>query len=87
MPDSLPQFSPVCPIPYVLQPAERVEQLRAFLKTEFGKAQRVNMEALIRLYERGELGPRKRGDPRSTLLKDTESIRTHGKMSRCLITR
>ncbi|KAJ5783154.1 hypothetical protein N7457_004928 [Penicillium paradoxum] len=58
-----PQFSPACLIPYILHPAERVEQLKAFLQTDFGKAQRVNVEALIRLYENGELGPRQRGDP------------------------
>ncbi|KAJ5976045.1 hypothetical protein N7481_009752 [Penicillium waksmanii] len=58
-----PQFSPVYPIPYILHPAERVEQLKAFLQTDFGTAQRVNVEALIRLYENGELGPRQRGDP------------------------
>ncbi|KAJ5484060.1 hypothetical protein N7539_005856 [Penicillium diatomitis] len=58
-----PQFSPACPIPYILHPAERVEQLKAFLQTDFGKAQRVNIEALIRLYENSELGPRQRGDP------------------------
>ncbi|KAJ5722168.1 hypothetical protein N7488_000203 [Penicillium malachiteum] len=29
----------------------------------FGKVQRVNVEALIRLYENGEIGPRQRGDP------------------------
>ncbi|KAJ6132398.1 hypothetical protein N7471_007613 [Penicillium samsonianum] len=57
------QFSPACPIPYVQQPTERIEQLKAFLKTDFGKAQQVNVYALIRLYETGELGPRKRGDP------------------------
>lgn len=58
-----PQFSPACPIPYILHPTERVEQLKAFLQTDFGKAQRVNVEALIRLYENGELGPRQRSDP------------------------
>ncbi|KAJ6108029.1 hypothetical protein N7523_009352 [Penicillium sp. IBT 18751x] len=63
MADPQPQFSPACPIPYILQPAERVEQLKAFLQTDFGKAQRVNVEALIRLYESGELGPRQRSDP------------------------
>ncbi|KAI2751159.1 hypothetical protein DTO013F2_3939 [Penicillium roqueforti] len=65
MPDPHPQFSPACPcpIPYILQPEERVEQLKACLQTDFGEAQRVNAEALIRLYESGELGPRQRSDP------------------------
>jgi hypothetical protein len=59
MPDPR-QSSPACPFPtpYIFQLAERVEQLKAFLKTDFGKAQRVDIEALIRLYESGELGPR-----------------------------
>ncbi|CDM33554.1 hypothetical protein PROQFM164_S03g000278 [Penicillium roqueforti FM164] len=50
-------------IPNILQPEERVEQLKACLQTDFGEAQRVNAEALIRLYESGELGPRQRSDP------------------------
>ncbi|KAJ9348269.1 hypothetical protein DTO280E4_9359 [Paecilomyces variotii] len=60
--DSQPVFSPACPIPYILQPAERIQQLKDFLQTEFGQVQRVNVEALIKLYESGELGPRKLGD-------------------------
>lgn len=69
MPDPQPQFSPACPIPYLFQPAERVEQLKAFVQTDFGKAQRVNVEALIRMYESGELGPRQRGDPLAYLVE------------------
>jgi hypothetical protein len=59
----LPEFSPACPIPYVLQPEDRVKQLQAILETEFGQIQRVNIEALIHLYENGVLGPRQRTDP------------------------
>ncbi|CAG8180461.1 unnamed protein product [Penicillium nalgiovense] len=61
--DSQPVFSPVCPIPLVVQPAERIQQLKDYLPTEFGQVQRVNVEALIRMYESGELGPRRHGDP------------------------
>lgn len=63
MPNPLPEFSPACPIPYILQPEERVKQLQTILDTDLGKAQRVNIEALIHLYEIGELGPRQRTDP------------------------
>ncbi|KAJ6084636.1 hypothetical protein N7486_011436 [Penicillium sp. IBT 16267x] len=63
MSDPKREFSPACPIPYIQQPAERVEQLKGCLHTEFGQAQRVNIEALIRMYETGELGPRQVGDP------------------------
>lgn len=63
MPDPLPEFIPACPIPYILQPEERVKQLQAALNTDFGQAQRVNIEALIHLYEIGDLGPRQRTDP------------------------
>ena len=62
MAESQPLFSPACPIPYILQPAERIQQLKNFLRTEFGQVQRVNVEALINLYGSGELGPRQLGD-------------------------
>jgi hypothetical protein len=63
MPNRLPEFSPACTIPYILHPEERVKQLQAVLDTEFGQLQRVNIEALIHLYEIGDLGPRQRTDP------------------------
>jgi len=47
----------------VLQPAERIQHLKEFLQTEIGQLQRVNVEALINMYESGELGPRQLGDP------------------------
>ncbi|KAJ5715926.1 uncharacterized protein N7483_013107 [Penicillium malachiteum] len=56
-------FRDASPIPYILQPEERIENLKDFLETDFGELQRVNVEALIRLYESGELGPRKQTDP------------------------
>lgn len=62
MPNPRPDFSPACPIPYVVQTLERVEQLKTFLKTEFGQVQRINIEALIRLYEDGKLEPRQDGE-------------------------
>ncbi|KAJ5214919.1 hypothetical protein N7468_010598 [Penicillium chermesinum] len=68
MADSKPVFSPACPIPYVFQPAERIQQLKDYLQTEWGQIQRVNAEALIRMYESGELGPRQMGDPHVYLL-------------------
>lgn len=82
MSDLHPQFSPACPIPYILYPAERVEEPKEFLQTDFGKVQRVNVEALIRLYENCVIEPRQRGDPRSTLLKDNELKVIHGMISR-----
>lgn len=63
MSNPLPEFSPACPIPHILQPEERVKQLQAVLDTAFGQAQKVNIEALIHLYEIGDLGPRQRTDP------------------------
>lgn len=62
-PNSQVVFSPAIPIPFILQPEERIRQLKIFLTTEFGEAQRVNVEALIKMYESGELGPRQLGDP------------------------
>jgi hypothetical protein len=61
--NSQPVFSPVCPIPLVIQPAERIQQLKDYLPTEFSQVQRVNVEALIRMYKTGELRPRRHGDP------------------------
>ncbi|KAJ9483024.1 hypothetical protein VN97_g10398 [Penicillium thymicola] len=62
MPDPHPKVSPACPIPYVLQPEERVEQLKTYLQTEFGKIQRINVEAQIRFYESGDLKPSQLGE-------------------------
>lgn len=56
-------FSPSCPIPFILQPEVRIQQLKKALETEIGQIQRVNIEALIRMYESGEIGPRQIGDP------------------------
>lgn len=39
-----------------------MEQLKTFLQTEFGKAQCINVEDLIRLYENGDLKPRQPGE-------------------------
>lgn len=60
-----PQFmsSPVCLNSFILQPEERIRQLKDFLRTDSGQAQRVNVEALIKMYESGELTPRHPGDP------------------------
>ncbi|KAJ5631375.1 uncharacterized protein N7484_011475 [Penicillium longicatenatum] len=69
MPDPKREFSLAMPIPYIQQPAERVEQLKRFLQTEFGQAERVNVEALIRMYETGELGPQQIGDPPAYLVE------------------
>lgn len=68
MADSQRVFSPACPIPFILQPAERIQELKSCLQTEVGQLQRVNIEALIKMYESGELGPRQRGDPPVFLL-------------------
>ncbi|KAJ5270205.1 hypothetical protein N7505_005963 [Penicillium chrysogenum] len=57
-----PDFSPACPIPYVVQAPERVAQLEAYLKTEFGQLQRINIEPLIQLYKDGKLEPRQQGE-------------------------
>lgn len=53
----------VSPEPGIIQPEVRVRQLQEILKTDWGKFQRVNIEALIRMYKNGELGPLKRGNP------------------------
>lgn len=60
--DSQPLSSPVCLNPFILQPEERIRQLKDFLRTDSGQAQRVNVEALIKMYESGELAPRQLGD-------------------------
>ncbi|KAJ5709587.1 hypothetical protein N7493_009878 [Penicillium malachiteum] len=63
MSDTHRQFLPACPISLITQPEERIKVLKEFLKTDFGQFQRLNVEALIRLYETGEIGPRRRTDP------------------------
>lgn len=51
------------PRPTIIQPEERVKELRVALEMPFGPEQRVNIEALIRMYENGELGPLQYTDP------------------------
>ncbi|GIK00140.1 hypothetical protein Aspvir_004160 [Aspergillus viridinutans] len=51
------EFGPACPIPQVYQPHERVEQLKELLNDPEQQRQRINIMALIRMYESGELGP------------------------------
>jgi hypothetical protein len=51
------EFGPACPIPLVIQPHERVEQLKEVLKDPEQQRQRINIMALIRMYESGELEP------------------------------
>ncbi|GIJ85894.1 hypothetical protein Asppvi_004758 [Aspergillus pseudoviridinutans] len=51
------EFGPACPIPLVYQPHERVEQLKELLDYPENQRQRINIMALIRMYESGELGP------------------------------
>jgi hypothetical protein len=58
MPNPLPEFSHRVSHPYILRPEDR----EAVLNTDFGQAQRVNIEALIHLYEIGDLGPRQQTD-------------------------
>jgi hypothetical protein len=45
------------------QPWKIIQQIKDYLPTELGQVQRVNVEALIRMYESRELGPRQHGDP------------------------
>ncbi|KAJ5933841.1 hypothetical protein N7454_006170 [Penicillium verhagenii] len=59
----VPEFSPATPTPYVQQPEDRLRLLREVLKTQAGQAQRVNIEAVVRMYENWEIGPRRRTDP------------------------
>ncbi|KAJ5223547.1 hypothetical protein N7468_008089 [Penicillium chermesinum] len=40
--------------PFYIQPARRIESLKRCLETELGQIQRVNIEALIKMYESGE---------------------------------
>ncbi|KAJ5823071.1 hypothetical protein N7447_005411 [Penicillium robsamsonii] len=84
MADSHPVFSPVCPILFVLYPAERTRQLKDYLPTEIGQVQRVNVKALVRMYEGGELGPRYLGDP-SVYLEGKQVERISGRMIRLCI--
>ncbi|CAG8349356.1 unnamed protein product [Penicillium salamii] len=58
-------LNPMCPrfMPFIFQPDERVKHLRKVLNTNFGQTQRVNIEALIHIYEIGDLGPRQSTDP------------------------
>lgn len=51
------EFLPACPIPWVIQPHERIEWLKEVLKDSEQQRQRTNILALIRMYETGELGP------------------------------
>ena len=51
--------SPFCPIPLVIEPQQRIEQLRKYLEDPAPKMQRhrTNILGLIRMYETGEIGP------------------------------
>lgn len=51
------EFLPACPIPLVIQPHERVKWLKERLEEPENQRQRINILALIRMYESGELGP------------------------------
>ncbi|KAJ5722955.1 hypothetical protein N7488_000990 [Penicillium malachiteum] len=55
-PARLENMLPACPIPFVIQPADRIEWLKERLK-EPDKRQTTNLLALIKMYETGELGP------------------------------
>ncbi|KAI3287977.1 uncharacterized protein N7518_008837 [Penicillium psychrosexuale] len=50
---------PFCPIPRVIEPQQRIKQLREYLEDPAPKMQRhrTNIQGLIRMYETGELGP------------------------------
>lgn len=50
------EFGPAIPIPLVIQPHERVEELKELLKQPDQQRQRINILALIQMYESGELG-------------------------------
>ncbi|RHZ68958.1 hypothetical protein CDV55_104354 [Aspergillus turcosus] len=51
------EFGPAIPIPLVIQPHERVEQLKQLLEQPDQQRQKINILALIQMYESGELGP------------------------------
>ncbi|KAF7123014.1 hypothetical protein CNMCM5793_001190 [Aspergillus hiratsukae] len=51
------EFGPAIPIPLVIQPHERVEELKELLEQPDQQRQKINILALIRMYESGELGP------------------------------
>lgn len=54
-----PTFSPAIPIPLVVDPKDRIEELRSLLSEERWQYQKVNIVKLIHMYETGELGPMK----------------------------
>jgi hypothetical protein len=51
------EFGPACPIPLIIQPRKRVQQLKEVLNDPDQQRQKVNIMALIQMYESGELGP------------------------------
>lgn len=51
------EFGPAIPIPLVIQPHKRVEELKELLEQPDQQRQRINILALIQMYESGELGP------------------------------
>ena len=50
-------FLPACPKPLLIQPHERIEQLRGCLDDPKYARQKTNILALIKMYEIGQLGP------------------------------
>lgn len=51
------EFLSDCPIPWIVQPHERIEWPEERLKEPKNQRQRTNLLALIRMYKTGELGP------------------------------
>lgn len=56
-----PKMLPAIPIPLVIDPKDRIEDLRGLLSEERWKFQTANIVKLIHLYESDELGPMEPG--------------------------
>ena len=52
-----PNFSPAIPNPLVVDPKDRIEDLKSLLSEERWKYQKANITKLIHMYETRELGP------------------------------
>lgn len=80
------QFSPAIPQPLVLDPQDRINNLKELLTQSVWQRQKANITKLAELYESGELKPPGIGD--SIWLRDGEVINYEPsieEMSRCAI--
>lgn len=66
------QFSPAVPLPLVLDPQDRINNLKELLTQDMWQRQKANITKLIELYESSELKPLAIGD--EIWLRDGEVI-------------